>query len=233
MARTKILIATIKSWNINNALKFKDMVGDQYDINVVSDKKDLNSSTLKKLNPLYIFFPHWSWIIPEEVYSVYECIVFHMTDLPYGRGGSPLQNLILNKMYKTKISAIKVEKDLDSGLVYLKRNLIIENGSAEKIYKKASDVIFFKMIPFILKYKPMPKTQQGKIVTFKRRNPSDSDLLKAKINNLRDIYDFIRMLDAEGYPKAFINKNGLKISFSNIHRLNNKLYGKYEITYEK
>jgi len=41
------------------------------------------------------------------------------------------------------------------------------------------------------------------------------------------------MLDAEGYPKAFINKNGLKISFSNIHRLNNKLYGKYEITYEK
>ncbi len=233
MARTKILIATIKSWNINNALKFKDMVGDQYDINVVSDKNDLNSSTLKKLNPLYIFFPHWSWIIPEEVYSVYECIVFHMTDLPYGRGGSPLQNLILNKMYKTKISAIKVEKDLDSGLVYLKRNLIIENGSAEKIYKRASDIIFSKMIPFILKYKPMPKTQQGKIVVFKRRNPGESDLLKAEINNLRDIYDFIRMLDAEGYPKAFINKNGLKISFSNIHRLNNKLYGKYEITYEK
>ena len=72
MARTKILIATIKSWNINNALKFKDMVGDQYDINVVSDKKDLNSSTLKKLNPLYIFFPHWSWIIPEEIYSFYD-----------------------------------------------------------------------------------------------------------------------------------------------------------------
>ena len=156
-----------------------------------------------------------------------------MTDLPYGRGGSPLQNLILNKIYKTKISAIKVEKDLDSGLVYLKRNLNIENGSAEKIYKRVSNIVFFKMIPFILKYKLIPKTQQGKIVTFKRRNPSDSDLLKAKINNLRDICDFIRMLDAEGYPKAFINKNGLKISFSNIHRLNNKLYGKYEITYEK
>lgn len=233
MGRTTILIATIKSWNINNALKFKDMIGDQYDINIVSDKKDLNSSTLKKLKPLYIFFPHWSWIIPEEVYSVYECIVFHMTDLPYGRGGSPLQNLILNKIYKTKISAIKVEKDLDSGLVYLKRNLIIENGSAEKIYKRASDIIFFKMIPFILKYKPIPKTQQGRIVTFRRRNPGESDLMKAKINNLRDIYDFIRMLDAEEYPKAFISKNRLKILFSNIHRLNNKLYGKYEISYEK
>ena len=58
MVRKKILIATIKSWNINNALKFKDVYSDKYDINVISDKKDLNNSALKKLNPLYIFFPH-------------------------------------------------------------------------------------------------------------------------------------------------------------------------------
>ena len=41
-----------------------------------------------------IFIPHWSFIIPKEIYQNFECILFHMTDLPFGRGGSPLQNLI-------------------------------------------------------------------------------------------------------------------------------------------
>jgi len=29
------------------------------------------------------------------------------------------------------------------------------------------------------------------------------------LNELSTIYDYIRMLDAEGYPKAFIEKNNL------------------------
>ena len=30
----------------------------------------------------------------QEIHENYKCIIFHMTDLPFGRGGSPLQNLI-------------------------------------------------------------------------------------------------------------------------------------------
>lgn len=44
-----------------------------------------------------------------------------MTDLPYGRGGSPLQNLIVRNHYKTKISEIRVKKEIDSGPIYLKK----------------------------------------------------------------------------------------------------------------
>ena len=47
-----------------------------------------------------------------------------MTDLPYGRGGSPLQNLIARGFLETKISAILVEKQLDAGPVYLKMELL-------------------------------------------------------------------------------------------------------------
>jgi len=40
------------------------------------------------------------WIILKEIFENYEIILFHMTDLPYGRGGSPLQNLIVRgKVY--------------------------------------------------------------------------------------------------------------------------------------
>jgi len=38
-----------------------------------------------------------------------------MTDLSYGRGGSPLQNLIVRGYKDTMISALWIEKELDSG----------------------------------------------------------------------------------------------------------------------
>ncbi len=61
----------------------------------IRDPKDLEVSKLLEFSPRYIFFPHWSWIIPKEIYEKFECVIFHMTDLPFGRGGSPLQNLIV------------------------------------------------------------------------------------------------------------------------------------------
>ena len=46
--------------------------------------------------------------MPSEIIRNYECICFHETDLPFGRGGSPIQNLIVRGFKTTKISAIKM-----------------------------------------------------------------------------------------------------------------------------
>ena len=51
-----------------------------------------------------------------------------MTDLPFGRGGSPLQNLIIRGIYDTKISAIKANKEIEAGDIYCQHNLNIKNG---------------------------------------------------------------------------------------------------------
>ena len=125
MSNKKIVIATIKSWNLNNAIKFKDLNNKKYDVFIIDQKEDLTVEKLDKIKPNYIFFPHWSWIISKQIYENFECIVFHMTDLPYGRGGSPLQNLIINKVYNTKISAIKVGDGIDTGDIYLKEDFYI------------------------------------------------------------------------------------------------------------
>ena len=59
-----------------------------------------------------------------------------MTDLPFGRGGSPLQNLITRGISKTKISALRCNEEIDAGPIYLKRPLSL-HGSAEEIYQLA------------------------------------------------------------------------------------------------
>ena len=46
------------------------------------------------------------------------------------------------------------------------------------------------------------------------------------------MYDIIRMLDAEGYPRAYIKMDNLKILFSEAHK-NDKLIGRVEIIEEQ
>ena len=134
-----------------------------------------------------------------------------MTDLPYGRGGSPLQNLIIRGHKKTKISAIKVSNWIDAGDVYLKSELDL-SGSAKEIFIRSSLVIY-NMISEILTTSPKPIPQTGKITNFKRRAPSQGSIIN--LTNLNEVHDFIRMLDCEGYPNAFIETSNLKFEFKN------------------
>lgn len=95
------------------------------------------------MKPKMVFFPHYSYKIPKQIYENYTCILFHMSDLPYGRGGSPMQNLISLGVYHIKISALKVSDEFDSGDIYMKENFNIAQSRAKKLYRKASKIIFF------------------------------------------------------------------------------------------
>ena len=221
------VVATIKDWNIRN---FHKLAGEiKADWHLITNREDLTFAKIMPLNPKYIFFPHWSWIIPEKVYTNFECVVFHMTDLPFGRGGSPLQNLVVREMNVTKISAIKVTEKLDSGPIYLKRNLCLQ-GSAEEIYIRAS-VITFDMIRHIVNRVPTPVKQVGKPVFFKRRTPAESKI--PDVHDLNKIFDWIRMLDAEGYPNAFIETDNLRLEFSRATLKNGNIVADTKITLRK
>jgi len=97
------VILSEKPWHKDMAQNLKDACGGEWVH--LNNKEQFNIRTLQNLNPSYIFIPHWSHIIGPEIYDSYRCVIFHMTDLPYGRGGSPLQNLIANGNTYTKISA--------------------------------------------------------------------------------------------------------------------------------
>ncbi|WDV46146.1 formyltransferase family protein [Clostridiaceae bacterium M8S5] len=220
-----IIIATIKSWNIKNSINFGDKNKD-LSIHLISNKEDLSYEKIRQIGPKYIFFPHWSWIIPSKIYSNFTCIVFHMTDLPFGRGGSPVQNLIERGVENTKISAIKVDGGIDTGDIYIKEDLNL-NSNAEEIFIRASNIIFNKMIPMIIKNELVPKPQNGEVTIFKRRNPEQSEICSSF--DFKKIYDHIRMLDAENYPKAFVKFGKYRLEFSRASLKNDKILADVEI----
>tara|TARA_B100000212_G_scaffold212637_1_gene160710 strand:+ start:607 stop:1302 length:696 start_codon:yes stop_codon:yes gene_type:complete len=213
----KYLVAAIKPWNISAYNKYVPRLNGQW--HLVTEPVLLKSKLLNDLKPRFIFFPHWSWRVSNDVLEQNECVCFHMTDLPYGRGGSPLQNLIVRGKKSTKISALRMVPELDAGPIYMKRDLPL-NGSAQEIYTRAADIIF-EMIKDIVELTPTPKEQTGPITHFDRRKPKDSELPYQ--GDLDMLYDHIRMLDAETYPPAFIEHGDYLIKFSEVSLENDTL----------
>src|SRR6185503_5579950 len=142
--------------------------------------------------------------------EAFECVVFHMTDVPFGRGGSPLQNLIVRGIEATQLSALRCTAEVDAGPVYLKRPLSL-HGPAEEVFLRAANLMK-DMVLEIVRRRIEPIPQQGEPVLFRRRRPQEGDL--SELASLERVHDHIRMLDAEGYPRAFLQVGDLRLEFS-------------------
>ena len=138
-----------------------------------------------------------------------------------------LQNLILRGHLETQISALRCVAELDGGPIYMKRPLSLE-GSASEIFLCAAEVIE-EMIEEIANTAPIPVPQKGEPTMFFRRTPKESNLQDAKVFSLDDFFNFIRMLDGEGYPKAFVDLHGHRVEFSRVKFEEGKLVGNFEI----
>lgn len=209
MKNTKYIVATIKNWNINQYHKTIPKLKGSW--HLITNPKKLTFKYVKSINPRYIFFPHWSEKVDKKITSNFECICFHETDVPYGRGGSPIQNLIIRGHKNTVVTALRMMNKLDAGPVYFKYPLKL-NGTAQEIYERATKIIF-NIINNMINNKLEPIAQTGKPVIFKRRKMEQSVITK-KIKSLNKLYNYIRMLDAETYPRAYLHYGNLKIELT-------------------
>lgn len=157
-----------------------------------------------------LFF-RWPHIVSKQVFSMSKCIVFHTSDLPEGRGGSPIQNQIMEGAISSKVNAIQMTEQVDAGPVYASAPVTLQ-GSASDIWLAISHVVF-KLIGTILLTDPRPFPQSlahGK--PFKRR--TDNDLAQVSRGDIEKVLRFIQMLDGPGYPGAFVDMGDYRLTLS-------------------
>lgn len=188
--------------------------------------KDQLSEAVRENSPQYTFFLHWSWKVPSDVLDATECVCFHMTDVPYGRGGSPLQNLLVRGHERTMLTALRMVDEMDAGPVYLKKELDL-HGTAEEVYVRAT-YLAATMIKDIIRAEPQPVAQTGEVVAFARRRPAESEI--PSLPSIDALYDFIRMLDADGYPRAFLDYRGHRYTFGRAALYDGRIVADVTIT---
>ena len=201
------------------ALEIFDVLNKKYDnFFLIKNPKQLTYKKIKKIDPKFIFFPDWSWMVPGKIFQNFDCVCFHEADLPKFRGGSPLQNQIIRGLEKTKTTAFLMNEKMDGGPIIMKRPLSLKGGISEIIERmKKNDL---EIIDKILSDKFTVTKQIGRSSTFKRRKPEDSEI---SLNHSKKyLYNFIRMLE-DPYPNAFLNLGNHKIIFKQAEFKNNKL----------
>jgi methionyl-tRNA formyltransferase len=175
----------------------------------ISTPQELTRESLDALKPRYVFFMHWSWKVPQDILEAYECVCFHMSDVPYGRGGSPMQNLIRRGHRSTRLTALRMVDEMDAGPVYFKEDLSLEGGGEEILIRQSR--LAASMTLRLIAERPVPVPQSGVPVVFARRKPKDSEI--PVLGSLEELHDFLRMLDADGYPPAFLEHAGFRFEF--------------------
>ena len=78
--------------------------------------------------------------------------------MPYGRGGSPIQNLIINGYTSSPVCALKMTEKIDAGPIYAKQNISL-HGTLNDIFSRINTVTN-KLIHKILYSNMKPKKQR-------------------------------------------------------------------------
>ncbi len=215
-----LLLLSSRPWNAGLADRLRESL--RRDVHSICTPTQLTPEGVAAIDPEWIFVTHWSHLIPKTIWGHWPTVIFHMTDLPYGRGGSPLQNLIQRGHSRTMITALRCSSELDAGPVYLKQPLTLD-GTAEEIFLRADGLIEL-MIERNVHQNPNSQAQHGEPVLFRRRTPAQSNLAQCPDGHLEAWYDQIRMLDAEGYPHAYLEAQGMRLEFRRVSRRHDGLY---------
>lgn len=125
----------------------------------------------------YLFFLHWSQILPRRVWQLHECVNFHCTPLPYGRGGHPIENMIRHGQDTTTMTAHAMVDQIDAGEIYTTYSPISLRGSRHDILDRFVYPCAAMVRSIVDGAVQETYAQKGKIVRFSRLKPNEIEEL--------------------------------------------------------
>lgn len=178
----------------------------------IYEKNDLPNVLNKLGNEVNkLFFFHWNYIVPKSIYNNFECINIHTSNLPDGKGGSPIQNQICDKIKFTKVNALRMsDTGLDAGPIYNHKKISLQ-GSLNDIWMTITYAALDLINDIIDNNIKAIQQPEGEFVTYKRRKDNEIPFDKEDIEG---VYDFIRMLDNKDYPNPFVKIGNYRLEFS-------------------
>ncbi|MCI2236100.1 MULTISPECIES: formyltransferase family protein [unclassified Helicobacter] len=157
-----------------------------------------------------IFILSYHQIIPKTflVKNKYN-LVIHASNLPKGKGWSPMFWQILEGKNEIIFSLFEADEKADNGEIYLQKILKLNGVELyEELRDKQAKMCQTMCLEFLEKYPNIsPKKQEGSESFYPKRSPKDSELDLTK--SLEEQFNLLRIVSNEEFP-AFFCKEGKK-----------------------
>ena len=199
----KIVCVGYRRWAIEIYEGIKAFYGNSHEI-VVVNRKEYSETRLEEENPDMVLFYGWSWIIDESIINKYKCLMLHPSPLPKYRGGSPIQNQIINGESLSAVTIIEMTEDLDAGDILAQEEITLD-GNINDILKRITRV-GTRLTKRIISGNIIRREQREEDATFyKRRLKKDNEITVREIlsKDSQYLYNKVRML-GHPYPFAYI-----------------------------
>lgn len=199
-----IACITYRDWALDIYEKVQEIYNDKHNFLMWRKKDDFDAFQLKEFKPDLILWYGWSWMVDETFVNNYESVMLHPSPLPKYRGGSPIQNQIINGEKIGAVTLFKMNEELDKGDIYQQLPMSL-TGSLDDIFRRISDLGFAATCDIINNNYTLRTQDESKSSYYKRRSAIDSEITleELKTKSAEYLYNKIRMLN-DPYPNAFI-----------------------------
>ena len=185
-------------------LKF-DLLISGHSVSHVHEEEDLSPA-------YFCFYLSFSKVVSKDTLNLFRHnFVVHSSDLPEGKGWSPLTWQILEGKNEIPTVLFEAAKKVDSGRIYLRQKLKFEGYELIDEMRAAQGTLIVSMVKSLIEGYPGSLAngieQSGEGSYYTKRRPVDS-----KIDpdySLRQAFKQFRVADNESYP-AFFELNGHK-----------------------
>ena len=149
-------------------------------------------------------------LMPDAVRGRFKhVLVVHESDLPNGRGWSPLTWQILEGENGIPVTLFEAEADVDSGPIYAQQWMQFEGHELIDELRAAQASATRELCRWFVDEYPesaqQAQSQSGAPTYYQRRRPADSELDVEK--SLADQFNQLKVVDNERYP-AFFTMHG-------------------------
>ena len=135
-------------------------------------------------------------------------LIPHESDLPKGRGMSPLSWQLLENKSLITFSLLEASQKMDAGKVYFKKKIVVKKDILFDEIKHLQYInnieLIIKFLNYFHKYKKAPKSklQSGEPTFYRLRQKKDSKLNISK--SIKSQFNLMRISDFKNYPSFFI-----------------------------
>ena len=150
------------------------------EVSVIEEKSLVTLNFIETENPDLILFYGWSWKIENEILLRYKCLMLHPSDLPQYRGGSPIQNQILNGVKISAVSIFRMANEMDAGPILKKAPLML-TGDIDDIFDRLTIIGTSLTIEIVTRYPEEVLQNSAEATNFPRRLPYMSEITTADL----------------------------------------------------